>query len=72
MNITSLLFKKKPAPAKKPASPPKRSAHSQYTPPPLIASTNFGIQVEEVEFDEFDRRRILLGKNQSGSERRGR
>ncbi|MES2554075.1 MAG: hypothetical protein V4588_10435 [Pseudomonadota bacterium] len=71
MNITSLLFKKKPVPVKKPA-PLKRSAHQQYTPPPLIASTNFGIQVEEVEFDEFDRRRTLLGKNQSGSERRGR
>jgi len=71
MNITSLLFKKKPVPVKKPA-PLKRSAHPQYTAPPLIASTNFGIQVEEVEFDEFDRRRTLLGKNQSGSERRGR
>ena len=71
MNITSLLFKKKPVPVKKPA-PLKRSPHQQYAPPPLIASTNFGIQVEEVEFDEFDRRRTLLGKNQSGSERRGR
>ena len=71
MNITSLLFKKKPVPVKKPA-PLKRSAHPQYTPPPPIASTNFGIQVEEVEFDEFDRRRTLLGKNQSGSERRRR
>ena len=71
MNIASLLFKKKPVPVKKPA-PPRRSAQQQYTPPPLIAGTNFGIQVEEVEFDEFDRRRTLLGKNQSGSERRGR
>jgi hypothetical protein len=71
MSITSLLFKKKPVPVKK-SAPASRNAPHQYTPLQFIPGTNFGIQVEEVEFNEFDRRRTLLGRNQSGSERRGR